>query len=195
MKNLTTLAHRHTELTRALILESAIGLLEHASISDLTIRAAAKQAQISERTVFRYFSSREEFLEGVADEIRIRLALPPAPTTIEEIRAAPRLLYAAFEAKPNLTKAALHPDILPRMRESQAKERWLAVRRVIDQAAPHCPESERKIAAANIRYFLSASTWHYYRFNFGFDLKDTIACAEKSIRQALGDVLVADKIR
>ena len=37
----------------------------------------------------------------------------------------------------------------------------------------------------HIRYFLAASTWHYYRFYFGFSLKDTVACAEAAIGQAL----------
>lgn len=47
--------------------------------------------------------------------------------------------------------------------------------------APRRLQRERKLAAANIRYCLSATTWHYYRFYFGFSLKDSIECARIAI--------------
>ena len=37
----------------------------------------------------------------------------------------------------------------------------------------------------NIRYYLSANTWQYYRFVFRFDFEETVACAETAIRQGL----------
>lgn len=183
--NLTTLADRRNDLTRQLILNAALEMLERASVSELTVRAVARHANISERTIFRYFPSREEFLDAIADEVRTKLDLPPPPRSMEELVAAPRGLYRAFEAKINLTKAALHTELFHRLRESQAKARWVAVRELIDELAPKRSERDRRIAAANIRYYLAASTWHYHRFYFGFSLEDSIACAETAIRQAI----------
>ena len=179
------LADRHAELTRQSILDAAVEMLERSTVSELTIRAVAKQAGISERTVFRYFATREEFLDAIADVVRERLALPAAPATKEELLAAPRALYTRFEAVASLTKAALHSELFHRMRETQAQVRWKAVQALADELAPRKSERQRRIAAANIRYYLAASTWHYYRFYFGFSLEDTIACAETAIRQAL----------
>ena len=180
-----SLAERQTDLTERLILESAVRLLEHASLTELTVRAVAKQAGMSERTVFRYFATREEFLDAVAGEVRRQLNVPPPPATLEELLVAPRALYGAFEARTNLTKAALHTELFDRMRQTQAKERWMAVRRIVDAHAPRRSERERRFAAANVRYYLSATTWHYYRFYFGFSLADTIACAQGAIRQSM----------
>lgn len=179
------LADRHSDLTRQAILDAAVGMLERSTVSELTVRAVAKQANISERTVFRYFASREEFLDAVADAVRARFALPPPPTTREQLLAAPRALYTRFEAVASLTKAALHSELFHRMRETQARARWKAVRELVDQIAPRKPERQRRIAAANIRYYLAASSWYYFRFYFGFSLEDTIACAETAIRQSL----------
>lgn len=179
------LADRHADLTRQAILDAAVAMLERSSVSELTVRAVAKQANISERTVFRYFATREEFLDAVADVVRARLALPPPPTTKEELRAAPRALYTRFEAVPNLTKAALHSELFHRMRETQARARWKAVQELVERLAPRRSERQRRIAAANIRYYLAASSWHYFRFYFGFSLEDTIACAETAIQQSL----------
>ena len=180
-----TLSDRHNDLTRQLILGAALAALEHATVGELTVRAVAKHANISERTIFRYFPSREEFLDAIAEEVRLELDLPPFPGSIGDLLAAPRALYRRFEAKLNLTKAALHSELFPRMRDTQAKRRWVAVCKVIDAHVPRRSERDRKLAAANIRYFLSATTWHYYRFYFDFSLEETIACAEIAIRQAI----------
>ena len=180
-----SLADRQTDLTRRLILDTAVAMLERASVGELTVRAVAKAANISERTVFRYFATREDLLDGVADAMRDRMALPPAPSTVEELLAAPRALYARFEAARELTRAALHSELFHRMRETQARVRWTAVQAIVDAAAPRRSVRERRIAAANIRFYLAASAWHYFRFYFGFSLEDSIACAETAIRQSL----------
>lgn len=185
---ITSLVDRQSDLTRRLILQAAAERLERAPVGELTVRAVAKHANISERTVFRYFATRDEFLDAVADEVRARLDLPPAPRSVEEVLAAPRALYARFEAMRELTKAALHTDLFHRMRQAQAQERWKAVRKVVDQIAPRRSERERRIAAANIRYYLAATAWHYHRFYFGFSLEDSIACAETAIRQSLDGI-------
>jgi AcrR family transcriptional regulator len=182
---IASLSDRRNDLTRKAILDAALDTLEHASVGELTVRAVAKHANISERTVFRYFASRDEFLDAVADAVRTEMALPDPPRTVAELRAAPRELYRAFENKQSLVRAALHSELFHRMRETGAKTRWVAIISAIDEAAPERDRGERKIAAANIRYFLAASTWHYYRFYFGFSLKETIACAEAAIGQAL----------
>lgn len=181
-----SLADRQTDLTRRLILDTAVALLEGSTpLGELTVRAVAKQANISERTVFRYFATREDFLDGVADAVREKMALPPAPSTVEELLAAPRALYTRFEAAREVTRAALHTDLFHRMRETHAKVRWTAVQAIVDAAAPRRSERERRLAAANIRFYLAASTWHYFRSYFRFSLEDSIACAEMAIRQSL----------
>lgn len=180
-----TLADRQTDFTRRLILDAAVQILEHASVAELSVRAVAKQANVAERTVFRYFPTRDDLLDAVADAVREKMALPPAPASLEELLAAPRALYSRFEATRELTKAALHSELFHRMRESQAKVRWKAVQEIVEALAPKRSERERRIAAANIRYYLAASSWHYFRFYFGFNLEDSIACAETAIRQSV----------
>lgn len=182
---IATLAERRNDFSQRLLLEAALQLLERTSITEVTARAVAKQAGVSERTVFRYFATREDLLEAIADEVRKALALPPAPSSLEELLVLPSALYRAFEAKAELTKAALHTEVFNRMRLTQAKERWAAVTRLVDELAPRRPERERRIAAANVRFYLAATAWHYFRFYFGFSLEDSIAAAETAIRQTI----------
>lgn len=181
-KKHTSLPERRNELSRQLILDAAIRVLERASVGELSVRGVAKEANVSERTVFRYFPTRDHFLDAVADVVRTRLALPPPPTTLDELLVAPRRLYARFEETSSLTRAALHSELFHRMRETQARERWQAVQELVAQIAPRRSVRERRIAAANIRYYLAASTWFYFRFYFEFALEETIECAETAIR-------------
>jgi AcrR family transcriptional regulator len=181
----TTLAERQADLTRQVILDAALDTLEQGSLADLTVRAVAKRANLAERTVFRYYADRDAFLDGVAGALSERLHLPAPPASMPELLAAPRALYERFEDQLRLTRAALHTDLFHRMRTLHARPRTTAVRRLLDQLAPRRTERERRIATANIRHYLQASTWHYYRFYFEFSLEDTIAAAETAIRDTL----------
>src|SRR4051794_1008442 len=183
--SMTALADLRADMTQRLILQAGVRTLEDATVSELTMRAVAKVSPISERTMFRYFATRDEFLAALAAELARTLALPPHPRTIEELLAMPSALYRSFDEKRNLMKASLHSDLSDHMRAGEAKQRWIAVGKLIDAYAPRVSEQRRKIASANIRFYLSGSTWHYYRFIFRFTLDDTITCAEAAIRQSL----------
>lgn len=180
-----SLTERQNELTRKLILEAAIEALEADPTSALTIRGVSKRAAISERTVFRYFATRDELLDAVAVAFQARLELPPTPRMLEELLDYPRALYTCFEASASLNKAALQSEFAERLRSGHGKSRWIAVRRLVDRLAPQQSERARKIAAANIRFYLAASSWFYFRSHFGFSLEETIAAAETAIRQSL----------
>jgi hypothetical protein len=77
---------------------------------------------------------------------------------------------------------------LKRVRAGVAQDRWQAVRAIVDKNAGNRSKKERKIAATNINYFLSASTWHYYRFNFELSADETIDCAKSALRLIVQDI-------
>lgn len=185
-----TLLERRSDFTQTLLLDAAIRILERdPAVTDLTARAIAKESNISERTIFRYYATRDVLLDAVAEEAARRLNSPPVPLRIEDLPDYPRALYTRYEEKAQLTKAALHSELFGRIQETVAADRWKAVRRLIDAYAPQRSHKERKFAAANIRFFLAATPWHYYRFYFKFTLEDTIQCTRSHI------VLVLDSLK
>lgn len=188
MSSTISLKDRHADVTRQLILNTAVELLERSGVTDLTIRAVAKSAGMSERTVFRYFPTRDKFLEAVADETAARLSVPEPPSSLEELIDYADKLYRGFEEQGKLTEAALHSEIYARVRKSSAASRWQSVESLIDSNASRRSAQKRKMAATNINYFLSASTWHYYRFNFGLSLDESIACARSAVKLIVEDV-------
>jgi AcrR family transcriptional regulator len=189
MSSTPSLVDRHTDATQSLILDSAVELLARDGVRELTFRAVAKHAGISERTVFRYFATRDAFLDAVTAEVARRIAPPPVPAVLEGLRTYPRALYSNFESRGALTRAGLHSEIYDRMREVAAGQRWRDIRALVDDAAPHRTARERKLAAANLRYYLAAATWHYFRSYFGFSLEETIEAAERAVGLVIDDVL------
>lgn len=192
---LSRLAELRADLTRQLILDTALALLERGSVQELTARGIARAARISERTVFRYFPEREALLDAVAREVIGRLAAPPLPRSIAELLRHPAVLYASFEARAPLVRLALSPELSSRIRDSQGAERWRVIQRLIDAHAPRVPERARRQAAANIRYVLCAATWSYYRTCFRFRPDETVACAERAIADALRGLRPATRPR
>jgi len=188
MSSNISLVNRHTDATQALILATAVQQLEDSGVSGLTVRSVAKKAGISERTIFRYYASRDEFLDAVAAEVARSLETPASPRTIDELLEYAGPLYRRFEERASLVQAALHTEIFGRIRQVVARERWQAVRALIDQHAAHRPESSRKIAATNISYYLSATTWHYYRYQFERSLDEAIECAKSVVQLVVEDI-------
>ena len=184
-----TLKERQTDATQKLILSTAIELLETDGVTATTARAVAKKAGISERTVFRYYGSREDFLDALAEEAAAKMHTPPPPDDIEQLADYVGALYKRFEEFRPLLKEALHTEISKRIRASVARRRWTAVRRLVDAAAPHRSSSDRETAATNISYYLSASTWQYYRFTFNLSAKESERFARSAIALFVRDIL------
>lgn len=188
-----TLNEKRQDMTRGLILQAAFELLRDAEVNDLTVRAVAQHAVMSERTVFRYFPSKDALLDAVAAHLLEHMAVPDVSDSREGLLEAPRVLYQAFEEHAEYTRAALHPDLFEKVRSLQANTRWTAISRVLDAMAPASGQRERRIAAANICFHLTASSWHYYRTAFGFTLEECIACAETAVQQALQGLGVSER--
>jgi AcrR family transcriptional regulator len=177
-----TLSERRADFTRRLILDAALEVLES---GDLTMRAVSKRAGMAERSLFRYFATRDELLDAVAAEVVRRIASPPPPRTIAELRALPHALYAVFEANEALVRTGLRSVLFERMRSNAARTRWSAVRRLLDDHAALASAEARKLHGANVCHWLGASTWHYYRASMHLTPEEAVRCAELGIGLAL----------
>lgn len=188
MSSIISLKERQAEATRQLIVETSVELLESAGVGELTVRSVAKRAGMSERTIFRYFTTRDIFLDAVAKAALESFHRPPPPSTIKELLDFPARLYRCFEDRSPIVIAILHTDIYDRVRKWSTSDRWDATKRLIDEHAPHRTARERKAASTNVNYYLSASTWHYFRYNFKLSAKETVVCASSAARVIVEDI-------
>ena len=182
MKNLN---ERHANLTRELVLETAAELVKTNDVSDISFKKIANHAGMSERTLYRHFTTRSKLMDALATKLHDNLKLPPIPDDVDELMLMPATLYKKLDAKPRLVLAMLNSELYQHVFGSKAQDRLLSIKALLMKTYPDCSEQKLKMTAANIRYYLSASSWHYYRYNYEFDLETTIKCAELAIQQAI----------
>ena len=97
MSSTNSLKDRQTDATQKLILSTAVELLETDGVNATTARAVARKAGISERTVFRYYGSRDEFLDAIAEEAAAKMHTPQPPDDIRKLSDYVTVLYSRFD--------------------------------------------------------------------------------------------------
>jgi AcrR family transcriptional regulator len=185
---MSSLQAKKSTFTKNLILTAAAELADTLDINDLSFKKVSEHAGISERTMFRYFSTRDDFLDAFAAQLHSQLQLPSIPSTTERLEDYVAQLYSSFDAQPRLVHLLLDAQLLPRIVNTTSKMRYQELIVLLKQRYPHCDETLITHIAANLRYIMSASTWRYYREMFSFDLPSSIQCASMVIRQALANL-------
>lgn len=153
---------------RERILTAAIALIEDGE--EPNMRSVAIAAEISERTVYRYFASREELHAAVMPRLRSRASAPMADA-VSDLEDYIRVLYTTFDRNARLVRALLTARELPR--NKTRSENLRALRKIIDAAFPGAPAADRESAAASLRVPLSAAGWAYLA-DCGMDLEQSI---------------------
>src|SRR5476649_1650755 len=94
------LRSRQKEQTRDLILNAVDAILRRAPVAEVTIAAVARQADITERTIYRHFATREDLLN--ASWRRALCAFIRGQTaqveTLDQILELTRAAYENFDA-------------------------------------------------------------------------------------------------
>jgi AcrR family transcriptional regulator len=135
-----------------------------------TMRAVARRAGVAERTIYRYFTTREALQEAVLHEIRTRSSAPMAES-VDGLADYLRELFTTFDRNRRLVRVLLtapwSPTPVTRPRNLEA------LRRLLDAAFPGAPEADRASAAASLRVLYSAAGWLYLA-DCGLDLEASI---------------------
>ena len=84
-------SHPKGQLTRAAILDAALGLASHMGLEGLSIGALAELMQMSKSGVFAHFGSREELQISVVREYHARFEAEVFTPALSEPRGLPRL--------------------------------------------------------------------------------------------------------
>lgn len=173
----------HAERTRTRLIEAGLALLARGA-EDLTLRAVAVEAGISERTLYRYFETREQFAEALSPRLRERSSVP-LPGSAEALNTYARALFETFERNRPLIEGMLASEgAREDLRRSRARN-LEAMRALIDASFPRAPKRDRIAAATALRVLLAGSSWVYLRVSCGLENEALIAHAEWTIEAIL----------
>ncbi|GAA0853363.1 TetR/AcrR family transcriptional regulator [Aliiglaciecola litoralis] len=182
---MSSLQEKKAAFTRDLIMQSAIELAQECDIGDMSFKRVSENANISERTMFRYYTTRDAFLDELTLRLHALLELPALPEDASLLSGFLVDLYEKLDAQPRIVEVLFTSDLFDRVLHTTAKDRYLQLITLLEKSYPHCSNDMIKKSAANIRYILSASSWRYYRLAFGFDLKTSIESADMLVSQSL----------
>ncbi len=136
----------------------------------LTFAAVSAASEVSERTVYRHFPTREALLRGLYDWVNQRLAVDgDRPTDAAGMARLVRLLFPGFDAlAPVVRELLASPEgRLARLAANPARQR-AALALVEREAAGLAPVQHRRVAAV-LQLLTSASTWQSLRDYWGMD--------------------------
>src|SRR5690242_1842201 len=163
-----TMREARTAAVHERILEGVAELL--ASGGDLTFARVARQAQVPERTVYRYFPSREALLTGIFEWANRRIGFSGRlPGTADEAAALVRRAFPGFdELAPVVRELLLAPEgLLARL--SGNDERQDAMTALVRREAPGLDGVATRRVAAVVQLLTAAATWQTLRDYWGME--------------------------
>lgn len=164
---------------RERILAAALRVMEEGQ--EPHMRTVAIEAEISERTIYRYFASRDDLEAAIQPEIQSRVSAEMADD-ITGLEDYAKRLFTAFETNERLARSLATARWVPTKKTRPANLR--ALRKLLDEAFPSASKADRESAAAALRVPLSAAGWAYLK-DCGFDLSASVRHVRWLIRTVL----------
>ncbi len=166
---------------RELLLATAVALIERGE--EPTMRAVAREARVGERTVYRYFESREVLHEALIPRFVGRAGVHLCDR-FDELENYADALFTTFSDNRALNVALLTSAWAASTMSGSRSKNLKDLRKLIDGAFPQAPSDERAAAAATMRTVLSGSGWLYLCVSCGLSKKDAVSHVRWLIRTA-----------
>src|SRR5688572_8953270 len=167
--------------TRSLILKTVERVLKDRSLTELSLATVAREAGVTERTVYRHFATREHLLEATWAAINDAIGIKDFPRTAEELIERPKKLFPAFDRRSEAIRAMLASPQGRELRLSINKERQSAIRAAVRSARPNLREPTLTRLCASIQLLCSASGWATMTDYWGLDGAEAGRAASEAI--------------
>jgi AcrR family transcriptional regulator len=152
-----------------------------------TVAAAAGMAL---RTVYRYFPTRDQLLEGLSDHMdaaTVALGLRP-PTRLAEVDGLMPAMCRHFGRLHNEARAAVVASIATGYRSTSHRARHADVRRMLAAEFSALTANELDDAAAVLFAVSGSRVWYVLTAELGLDAERGGAAADWVVRLLLGDL-------
>jgi AcrR family transcriptional regulator len=164
---------RQKEQTHDLILSAVAIILGGADLNAVTIGEVARVAEVTERTVYRHFTTRDDLLRAFWKWQLEKSggATVTEPRTFDELMSNIKRLYASLDADEGVIRAVLSSPEGREMRTIANRTRLEHMLRFVADYVPELPERERHSMASGIISVCSVLSWLFMRDNCGYDGK------------------------
>lgn len=171
--------------TRDLILDAVGRCLENAGLDELNFAQVAAEAQISDRTIYRHFPTKELLLEAFWKTLHGNLGINSFPATAAELVDMPERVFLYFDRHEQVLRGMLASRQGREVRLSVNDERQQAIRRSVRDAVGEMAEPGFTHLCASIQLLYSATGWLTMKDYWGLSGEDAGRAASASIRSLL----------
>lgn len=171
---------------REKIIETCIDMLSSHGLTDFSIGEVARKAGISDRTVYRYFPTRDSLLEEAWQQVLRRTQMNAYPQTEAELLARVPEIFSAMDQHPQLVRSLVLSTIGWEVRMKGDGMRHAGLRKIINQAIPDMPEKDKKRVIGILHVLFSASTWQLLRDRENMTGQEAGETVQWAIRLILG---------
>lgn len=144
-------------LTQNRIMQGLAGLLTAGE--DVTFRALAQVSGVPERTLYRYYPSKDALLAAFWIWLNDRLGMPPPPRSPRELIDNIATIFAAFAAGEPLIRAMLHDPHGRATRLAYAEARRQRLRDALGPVLTPLDGPARTRLLASVQVLISAAGW------------------------------------
>jgi AcrR family transcriptional regulator len=175
---------RQKEQTHDLILSAVATILRGANLAAVTIAEVACVAEVTERTVYRHFTTRDDLLNAFWKWQLTKSggAMVIEPRSVDELLSNIKRLFASLDDDEGIVRAVLSSPEGREMRRSANRTRLEHMLRFVAAYAPNLAERDRMNVASGIVSVCSVLSWLFMRDNCGFDGKRAGEAAAFSVR-------------
>ncbi len=183
----SSLREEQAEATRKRIVDALVAQTAEVGRADFSIAEVAERAGVAERTVYRYFPTREAMLDAInreADTGARAIAMRDPADMVEHFHA----LFAWFEANPQLVEASHVSNVGREVRAHGRRVRGERTRQILAAMLPDVDDEVRLRAFAAFRTMFGSMTWRTMRHELGLTADQTRDAVEWVLRLVLDDL-------
>jgi AcrR family transcriptional regulator len=160
---------RQKRATEESILDAVERCLSRTTVDDLTYLQISLEAGIADRTVYRYFPTKEELLAAFWWRVQQTLGLERATRSLADYLETRPQAFGQMDEREPVMRALIASPQARQARRRLRKERQDGIRRLVAQAAPDLPEPEFTELCGLVHLLGSAPTWQALKDGWDLD--------------------------
>jgi AcrR family transcriptional regulator len=166
-------------LTQGRIMHGLAGLLTAGT--EVTFRSLAEASGVPERTLYRYYPSKDALLAAFWIWLNDRLGMPAPPRSPAELITSIATIFSAFASGEPLIRAMLHDPHGRATRLAHAEARRQRLYTALAPVLAPLETSARKRLIASIQALISAAGWETMRDYAGLTSEEAADAAQWAV--------------